>query len=619
MEPHIPFTINRTEVSGVPTLWSPSPGPLTAALMFRVGTTDEVLAASGITHLVEHLALHGLHDSRYQMNAFVDLRRTVFHCRGSIDEVRDHLRGVCRGLMHLPLDRVEHERRVLEAESSRRPMTVADSLANVRYGAAGLGASWYREFGLLWLDGDTVQDWARTYFTRGNAVLWLSGPVPEGLTLDLWDGQRHVQPDAPMPPFATPAWYHGMGGVAALSMVSERSRASSAGAAMVDRRIQQHIRHDLGVSYAPGCSSLPVSSDTTHIVAAADGSPENMPAIRDGLLAVVDALADQGPSERELADHLRDAQRWMEEPSAALGLLDSAATSELTGDEYVTPEEVIDGIRALRVEDVASVISEARRTMLVSLPPEVPAPDGFAVVPPFSEVRFEGTEHKAAAGPLERRPARSLIVAADGISMTLAAGTSSAGFDDTVALLRFADGGRALIARDGTALSIRPEQWKNGAEVVAGVDAAIPLSRQVPMPADAKTPSAADADYRQQQPMLGPGMRRFAWGFWFLLSALLVLFMFAEPVAYSSDLPAHVRSQFGSTVPCGPRGSLAVLLHGAQLPPSVPFRSIIASACEEEAQTMVLVSMLAIVSTAASAAVGIRAVRRRRVARETGS
>ena len=48
----------RTEIDGVPTIWSPSPGPLTAALVFRIGRADERPSDGGITNIVEHLAMN---------------------------------------------------------------------------------------------------------------------------------------------------------------------------------------------------------------------------------------------------------------------------------------------------------------------------------------------------------------------------------------------------------------------------------------------------------------------------------------------------------------------------------------------------------------------------------
>ncbi len=50
--------ITETEVCGIRTLIAPADGPLTAGLVFRVGCADEPLSRRGLTHLVEHLALH---------------------------------------------------------------------------------------------------------------------------------------------------------------------------------------------------------------------------------------------------------------------------------------------------------------------------------------------------------------------------------------------------------------------------------------------------------------------------------------------------------------------------------------------------------------------------------
>ena len=50
--------IKETEISGIRTLIAPGNGPLAAGLVFRVGCADEPLSRRGLTHLVEHLALH---------------------------------------------------------------------------------------------------------------------------------------------------------------------------------------------------------------------------------------------------------------------------------------------------------------------------------------------------------------------------------------------------------------------------------------------------------------------------------------------------------------------------------------------------------------------------------
>src|SRR6266481_5190313 len=50
----------RWNLGGIPVFQAEVPGRVRAALEFRVGTADEPLHMAGVTHLIEHLALHGL-------------------------------------------------------------------------------------------------------------------------------------------------------------------------------------------------------------------------------------------------------------------------------------------------------------------------------------------------------------------------------------------------------------------------------------------------------------------------------------------------------------------------------------------------------------------------------
>ena len=92
------LNIRRTEVDGIRTVLAPAPGPVTAGLFFRVGVADETLATTGITHLVEHLALHrhGVSDLHY--NGATAATYTLFHVTGTPGEVVTYLNGVCEAL-----------------------------------------------------------------------------------------------------------------------------------------------------------------------------------------------------------------------------------------------------------------------------------------------------------------------------------------------------------------------------------------------------------------------------------------------------------------------------------------------------------------------------------------
>lgn len=78
----------RATVDGVPAVWLPGEGPLHAGLVFRVGRADESLARSGLTHLVEHLVLHGVGQSDYHFNGTTGPITTTFYGHGDADELR---------------------------------------------------------------------------------------------------------------------------------------------------------------------------------------------------------------------------------------------------------------------------------------------------------------------------------------------------------------------------------------------------------------------------------------------------------------------------------------------------------------------------------------------------
>ena len=66
-----------------------------AGLIFRVGRADETLARPGITHLLEHLALHrhGLAD--YHYNGATGRAITHFHIAGPRGRGRRHTSTAC--------------------------------------------------------------------------------------------------------------------------------------------------------------------------------------------------------------------------------------------------------------------------------------------------------------------------------------------------------------------------------------------------------------------------------------------------------------------------------------------------------------------------------------------
>ena len=174
------------EVDGVPTLSADAgqvPGPLHACLMFGTGRSDETLRASGINHIIEHLVLHSLGATPYSWNGEVNAVSTLFWAQGGPAQIVEFFELVVRGLNELPMERLAEELRVLEIESQRRGISQVGFDLTTRFGPKGAGLFGWLEQGLHCLDAETIVEWARTRFTTNNAVLWLSGPIPEQLQL----------------------------------------------------------------------------------------------------------------------------------------------------------------------------------------------------------------------------------------------------------------------------------------------------------------------------------------------------------------------------------------------------------------------------------------------------
>ena len=83
------------DVDGVPTLIGSTTGPGHAGLVFRVGAVDEPLARRGVTHLVEHLALHAAGVADYHRHVTDAAEYTVFYIGGTEAEIHPVSKVFC--------------------------------------------------------------------------------------------------------------------------------------------------------------------------------------------------------------------------------------------------------------------------------------------------------------------------------------------------------------------------------------------------------------------------------------------------------------------------------------------------------------------------------------------
>ena len=472
--------IRETEVDGVQTLLAARNGPLVAGLTFRVGRADETLATAGITHLLEHLALHhnGLAD--YHYNGATGSIVTHFHLQGSEDDVVKYLIGVCDALSNLPLDRLETEKGILRTEAASRKMGVGDSLPLWRYGAQGYGLVSYEELGLPRLTADDVRQWAATWFTRQNAVLWISSDnVPAGLRLRLPEGTRRPLPKPTSALPTTPAYFCDRANGVVFDAVVRRSSAASVFAAVLEREMYRSLRQEGGYSYTANTSYDPRGDDYATITALADALPDKQDAVLGGFVDVLAKLRVGAIDQADLDSVRIQAEEALRHDDRDAARLPGAAMNVLTGQPNLTGEELLDEVRAVTADDVRAVAVEATGTALL-LVPAGPGAEwaGYAPAPTFSTGAVEGLRYGARSGSEV-----TLVVGTDGVSLVNATQSVTVRYAECAIAMAWPDGGRQLIGLDGITVRVEPTLYPVPAEVLARIDAGVPPANLVRLPA----------------------------------------------------------------------------------------------------------------------------------------
>jgi zinc protease len=471
--------LSTFDIDGIPAVAAKRAGPLTAGLVFRVGRADETLATAGITHLVEHLALHRFGLGDYHFNGATAPDHTYFEMQGSEPEVVSFLEGVCASLGSLPMDRLETEKSILRTEEAGRGG--GGSLFRHRYGAQGYGLVDYLELGVPRLRPAEIAHWARTWFTRENAALWVAGEsVPSGLRLSLPPGARRPIP-ARTPVLArTPAWFAQGSGEVAFSAVVRQGAAAEVFAKVLERELFRALRQEGGYSYQATTSYQLRGDGFAEILGVADALPDKQAAVVGGIIDVLAQVKAGRIDPRDLETVRSQAESVLYGADADVARLPHHAARLLSGRPLRTPEERIAELRSVSVADVHAVAVEACGSVLLRVPGGRSADwAGYTEVPRHSAGVVEGNRF-----PAYNEVNTHLVVGADGCSVTAPDGASTVRFAGCAAMLAWPDGGRRLIGTDGRTVTVEPTMFAGLApEVVAAIDAAVGPHRTLPQPA----------------------------------------------------------------------------------------------------------------------------------------
>ncbi|WP_330298120.1 M16 family metallopeptidase [Streptomyces sp. NBC_00503] len=479
--------IVTTTVNGIRTLLAPRPGPLTAGLLFRVGSADETLATSGITHLVEHLALHhhGLGDLHY--NGATAPTYTHFHVTGSPADITEYLNGVCAALRDLPMDRLETEKEILRTEAAGKNSGPAHSAALWRYGANSYGLVAYPEFGLFKITESDVRDWARTRFTRENAVLWIAGDAALegvegieglglGLDLGLPSGEWRPAPEPTSALPRTPAYFHGEDGGVCLTAVVPRSTGATLFAGVLSKELFRELRQKGGYSYTAAADYTMRDADHATVLAYADSLPEKQDALVGAFVDVLAKLRAGRIEESDLDSVRASALARFEVPDLAAAWLPGRAVDLLLGRPHLSTAGARAEIEAVTAADLRKVARAVWADALMQVPDRAVDWAGLTAAPSQSAELVTGRRH-----PSVEDDAVYLVVGTEGISGVSAHGRATVRYADCVLLRTFPDGGLQLIGRDGIALTVEPTLYRIRRSDLSVVDASVPPSAVVAM------------------------------------------------------------------------------------------------------------------------------------------
>jgi hypothetical protein len=468
-------------VDGVPVLWTPSPAPFAAGLVFGVGRRDESFLQGGLTHLVEHLAMSAVGRTPLDCNASVELTTTGFTATGRPERVVEFLRRICEALCELPVHRLAIEADVLRTENGAVVSPAVGALLAERYGGTGAGLAGYREPALNALTAQDVQQWATTRFARGAAALWLSGPPPEGLSLPLPDGPAPPRPGQAVRPLTTPALVeHPVDGAVAVGAEVGRLPGLTATSRILSDRVEDDLRHRRGISYTVGHEHLPIERDRRFVAVSADCREGSEALAARALWHGLVRLAEQGPTEAELEHDREGLEEYLSDPRAGIGEVQAAAAALVTGVPHRTGDELLQEARSLTAQQVRDAAHALRADALLAVPVgvDVSLPE-LTATPRWSSEVVSGRVFPRRRFRSDAPRGARLVVGDDGISVDLGNGELlTVRYAQALALLEVAAGEWTLVGADGITVPLAPTDWRDGQRALDLVRAAVPAELQ---------------------------------------------------------------------------------------------------------------------------------------------
>ncbi|MBD3781481.1 MAG: hypothetical protein IE926_00780 [Micrococcales bacterium] len=471
-------TVREDEISGVPVLWVDSGRPtLAASLVFRTGIVDETLPTSGWTHLVEHLALGGRGGGALQVNGSTSLLRTTIDAHGPADAVEAFLEDVTRWFARPSFGSVHGEREVLRAEAAQRPRGAMATTLVQRFGAQGPGLVGFDEPGLRRATPEHLLGLVRSAFTAGNAALVLDGPPRATTRLALPGGERRSVPPLPGGTGPFPA-AHVLDSHVCCSGLVQRGAAAGVLADLLAGELRRELRDVAHGAYSPWSVYEPVAVDAAVVGAGSAVAPSILPRVVDLVYGSVENLRRRGPDERALTAAVEAAAQRVRDPYNALSLAHMVAGTRLEGGATLEPEEHLEQLLRLTVDDVRAAAEVCADSLVLGVPEGAVWKESMPVMG-WRETRERpvGTTYRSLNAPGDRS---ALVVSDEVVAVGRRNRWRVVPFDEVAAVVAAPDGGREVVSDAGRSILVEPTLWRRGVAAVAKIDEAIPTALVIP-------------------------------------------------------------------------------------------------------------------------------------------
>lgn len=457
--------VTRGMYDGVMGFCGDHQGPFTAGIGFRCGVVDESLPTRGITHLLEHLALHGLHTRTLNINGQVDGTSTWFFAQGSEPDVIEFLSVLTTRLTNLPDDRTERERAVLDIESEQS--NPYDHIVRARYGPHGYGLTGYSQLGLANLTIEDLRAYAAKYFTRDNSAMYFSREPTSAVRLSLPSGTPINPPDPRRDLLGEgPSFTTGFDDALVFHSPVERSTAQSLIAYVLDCRLRDRLRFDEAIAYSPTCTYRATAPGAAVTFGSVDSDAERIDvATRTALSIIHELTAWTAPiTQGEIADYRTSVAMANDQ------LKNSPSAPAFFADRQIqgldVPRDFIDEIDLVSDTALQLAASAFADKLVVSVPESLAARmDGWKKIEPGLNGGFAGTAYIA------RGAARNetLVISPEAVGVHEDHATFYS-INNIAAVVCYSNGSRVLVGSDSATVTVVPSAWYRSAELVAQID-----------------------------------------------------------------------------------------------------------------------------------------------------